>query len=147
MALAIALVVLIITIISLILFGLHIWWFPEVISSYGLAIDHQFKVIFIVTGIIFVLALLVSLSVLEAKLIIAYFMHLRHEWLSLAVSLMPAHRPLDPASLVLRLPHRRRHLRNALPLFPIALTMTSYEPLRDLLRGSGGVLSAVSALP
>jgi len=43
MALVIAAVVILVTVISLALFGLHIWWFPEVISSYGLAIDRQFK--------------------------------------------------------------------------------------------------------
>lgn len=56
MALAIALVVTLITVVSVVLFWARVWWFPVDISQHGAAIDHQFIVTFIITGIIFVLA-------------------------------------------------------------------------------------------
>ena len=56
MGLAIALVVTAITVISVGIFWSHHWWFPVDISTHGMAIDHQFVITFILTGIIFVLA-------------------------------------------------------------------------------------------
>jgi cytochrome c oxidase subunit 2 len=56
MALAIALVVALITVISVGLFGAKIWWFPPNISTHGAAIDDQIVLTMYVTGIIFVLA-------------------------------------------------------------------------------------------
>jgi cytochrome c oxidase subunit 2 len=56
MALAIALVVVFITILSGYFFWAHSWWFPVDISRHGAAIDQQFMVTLVITGIIFVLA-------------------------------------------------------------------------------------------
>ncbi len=56
MALLIALVLTLITLISVVLVWAKVWWFPVNIAVHGQAIDHQFTVTFIVTGIIFVLA-------------------------------------------------------------------------------------------
>jgi cytochrome c oxidase subunit II len=56
MALALALVVAILTLISLALFIWHPWWFPVSIAADARAVDHQFTVTFIITGIIFVVA-------------------------------------------------------------------------------------------
>lgn len=56
MALALALVVALITVISVALFWARIWWFPEDISTHGHAIDDQFKLTLIVTGVIFIAA-------------------------------------------------------------------------------------------
>ena len=56
MALALALAVVLITVISLALFVWHPWWFPIGIAADARAIDHQFAVTFYLTGAIFVLA-------------------------------------------------------------------------------------------
>ena len=56
MALLLALVVMIITILSGYFFWAKTWWFPIDISTHGAAIDHQFMVTLVITGIIFVLA-------------------------------------------------------------------------------------------
>src|SRR3989304_7593756 len=56
MALLLALVVMIITILSGYFFWAKTWWFPVDISTHGAAIDHQFMVTLVITGIIFVLA-------------------------------------------------------------------------------------------
>jgi cytochrome c oxidase subunit 2 len=56
MALAIALVVIVITLLSAYFFMAHTWWFPVDISRHGAAIDHQFMLTLVITGIIFVVA-------------------------------------------------------------------------------------------
>ena len=56
MGLAIALVVIIITMLSGYFFWAHTWWFPIDISKHGAAIDHQFMLTLVITGIIFVAA-------------------------------------------------------------------------------------------
>lgn len=56
MGLALALVVAAITVISVYLFWVHTWWFPPAISAHGAAVDHQFNLTLLVTGIVFVLA-------------------------------------------------------------------------------------------
>lgn len=56
MALAIALAVIIITILSGYFFWAQTWWFPVSISTIGPSIDRQFNLTLIFTGIIFVLA-------------------------------------------------------------------------------------------
>src|SRR5208337_1941327 len=56
MGLAIALVVVIITLVSGYFFMAHTWWFPIDISTHGAAIDHQFMLTLIITGIIFLAA-------------------------------------------------------------------------------------------
>ena len=56
MALAFALVVIMITLLSGYFFLAHTWWFPIDISAHGAAIDHQFNVTLLITGIIFVAA-------------------------------------------------------------------------------------------
>ncbi len=64
MALALALIVTLITLISVYFFWAHTWWLPEDISTHGHLIDHQMVLTFVLTGIIFVLA----------QLGLAYFM-------------------------------------------------------------------------
>ncbi len=56
MALAIALVLTVITVISVGIIWSHHWWFPVDISTHGWAIDRQMNLTFLITGIIFVLA-------------------------------------------------------------------------------------------
>jgi len=56
MALLFALVLTMITAVSVALFAMHVWWFPIDIAAHGPAIDHQFSVTFIITGIIFISA-------------------------------------------------------------------------------------------
>jgi cytochrome c oxidase subunit 2 len=56
MALAFALVVILITLVSGYFFWAHTWWFPIDISTHGAAIDHQFNLTLLITGIIFVAA-------------------------------------------------------------------------------------------
>lgn len=56
MALAVAIAVVLITLISGYFFLAHTWWFPVGISTFGKDIDHQFMLTLVVTGIIFVLA-------------------------------------------------------------------------------------------
>jgi cytochrome c oxidase subunit 2 len=53
MGLAIALVVILITCLSGYFFWAHTWWFPIDIANHGPAIDHQFMLTLIITGIIF----------------------------------------------------------------------------------------------
>lgn len=54
--LALALLVAVITVVSVAIFWSHHWWLPVDISTHGPAVDHQFLLTLIVTGIIFVLA-------------------------------------------------------------------------------------------
>jgi cytochrome c oxidase subunit 2 len=56
MALALALVVALITLVSVGLFASRIWWFPPNISTHGSAIDHQIVLTMAITGTVFVLA-------------------------------------------------------------------------------------------
>src|SRR5437870_12693837 len=56
MGLAIALVLTLITGVSVYIFWAHIWWFPPPISTLGPAVDHQFNMTLIMTGVAFVLA-------------------------------------------------------------------------------------------
>src|SRR5207253_1238533 len=56
MGFAIALVLFLITAVSVYIFAGHVWWFPADISTHGAAIDHQFKLTLLVTGVVFVLA-------------------------------------------------------------------------------------------
>jgi cytochrome c oxidase subunit 2 len=56
MALAIALVVTLITLISVGLFAAKVWWFPVDIVKHGPAMDHQFLITLVICGIIFVAA-------------------------------------------------------------------------------------------
>jgi len=56
MALGIALVLALITIISVYLFWGHVWWFPANIVTHGAAVDRQFNLTLIICGIIFVFA-------------------------------------------------------------------------------------------
>lgn len=51
-----AITIWIITVVTTILFAVRYWWFPEVASEHGPAIDRQFVNTLIVTGIVFVLA-------------------------------------------------------------------------------------------
>lgn len=55
-ALFIALVVTVITVVSVAIFWAHVWWFPVDISTHGAAMDRQFNLTLIVCGIVFVLA-------------------------------------------------------------------------------------------
>jgi len=56
MALAIAVAVVIITLLSVYAFWAHVWWLPVSISTHGAAVDHQFKLTLAICGVIFVLA-------------------------------------------------------------------------------------------
>jgi cytochrome c oxidase subunit II len=56
MGFAIALVLVLITAISVYIFAGHVWWFPVDISTHGAAIDHQFNLTLLLTGVVFVLA-------------------------------------------------------------------------------------------
>ncbi len=56
MALAIAVTVTLITLISVGIFWSHYWWLPLDISRHGWAIDKQINLTFVVTGIVFILA-------------------------------------------------------------------------------------------
>ena len=56
MALAIAVAVALITLVSVYVFWAHIWWLPVSISTHGAAVDHQFKLTLLICGVIFVLA-------------------------------------------------------------------------------------------
>lgn len=56
MPLLLALVLTLITLVSVGVFVARIWWFPVDISTHGAAIDHQIVLTMIITGIIFVLA-------------------------------------------------------------------------------------------
>src|SRR5207249_9018480 len=56
MALAMAVVIALITVISVYIFGAKVWWMPPSISTHGPAVDHQFKLTLLVTGVVFVLA-------------------------------------------------------------------------------------------
>jgi cytochrome c oxidase subunit 2 len=51
-----AITIWIITIVTAILFAGRFWWFPEVASEHGPAIDRQFVYTLVVTGIVFVIA-------------------------------------------------------------------------------------------
>lgn len=55
-ALALALIVTLITVISVAIFWGHVWWLPVDISTHGPGVDHQFGLTLAVTGIIFILA-------------------------------------------------------------------------------------------
>lgn len=54
MALAVAIVIILITIATVYAFWVRIWWFPVDISVHGRQIDHQFVLTLIVCGVIFV---------------------------------------------------------------------------------------------
>lgn len=56
MAIALALALVLITGISMALFAGRVWWFPVLAAQHGAAIDHQFMLTFVITGIIFFLA-------------------------------------------------------------------------------------------
>jgi cytochrome c oxidase subunit 2 len=56
MGLALAVVVTLITVISVAVFWAKIWWMPVDISTHGYAIDHQMVLTLVITGVIFVLA-------------------------------------------------------------------------------------------
>ena len=56
MGLAIAVVIALITLISVYIFGAKVWWMPPSISTHGPAVDHQFNLTLVVTGAVFVLA-------------------------------------------------------------------------------------------
>ena len=56
MALALALVLAIITAVSVALLSMHVWWFPIDIAVHGPQIDRQFFITFVIMGIIFVAA-------------------------------------------------------------------------------------------
>jgi cytochrome c oxidase subunit 2 len=56
MALAIALVLALITVVSVYIFWAHVWWMPVNISTHGGAVDNQFNLTLIICGVIFVLA-------------------------------------------------------------------------------------------
>ncbi len=56
MPLLLALVVAIITLVTVGAFASRIWWFPPDISTHGPAIDHQIVLTMYITGVIFVLA-------------------------------------------------------------------------------------------
>jgi cytochrome c oxidase subunit 2 len=56
MGLALAVVVTLITVISVAIVWGHVWWLPVDISAHGWAIDRQMNLTLIITGIIFVLA-------------------------------------------------------------------------------------------
>ena len=51
-----ALTIWIITIITAVLFAGRYWWFPELASEHGAAMDRQFVYTLVVTGIVFILA-------------------------------------------------------------------------------------------
>jgi cytochrome c oxidase subunit 2 len=56
MPLVMALVLTLITLVSVVLFAARIWWFPPDISTHGAAIDRQIVLTMVITGAIFVLA-------------------------------------------------------------------------------------------
>ena len=63
-----AIVVTVITIISVAFFVMHTWWLPTDISTTGLAIDHQLDETFVETGILFLAGqLLLGLFVWQAS--------------------------------------------------------------------------------
>ncbi|MGC2740850.1 MAG: hypothetical protein WA274_23400, partial [Candidatus Acidiferrales bacterium] len=63
-----AIVVTLITIISVAFFVMHTWWLPTDISTTGLAIDHQLDETFVETGILFLAGqLLLGLFVWQAS--------------------------------------------------------------------------------
>jgi cytochrome c oxidase subunit II len=63
-----AIVVTVITVISVALFVMHTWWLPTDISTTGLAIDHQLDETFVETGILFLAGqLLLGLFVWQAS--------------------------------------------------------------------------------
>ena len=63
-----AIVVTVITLISVAFFVMHTWWLPTDISTTGLAIDHQLDETFVETGILFLAGqLLLGLFVWQAS--------------------------------------------------------------------------------
>jgi cytochrome c oxidase subunit II len=56
MGLAIAMVIFLITAVTVWIFWAHVWWLPVDISAHGRGIDHQFFLTLILTGVVFVLA-------------------------------------------------------------------------------------------
>ena len=56
MALLLAVIIALMTLVSVGLFAAHVWWLPAVISTHGPAVDHQFVLTMYITGVIFVLA-------------------------------------------------------------------------------------------
>jgi uncharacterized membrane protein YphA (DoxX/SURF4 family) len=53
-ALAWAVVLVLITVVSVAIFWGHYWWFPVDISAHGAAMDRQFNLTLILCGIVFV---------------------------------------------------------------------------------------------
>ncbi|HZP02031.1 MAG TPA: cytochrome c oxidase subunit II [Terriglobia bacterium] len=53
-ALALAVLVALITIVSVAIFWGHYWWFPVDISTHGAAMDHQFNLTLIICGVVFI---------------------------------------------------------------------------------------------
>jgi len=56
MALAIALVLTLITVLSVSIFWARVWWFPADIVTHGAAMDHQFNLTLVICGVVFVFA-------------------------------------------------------------------------------------------
>jgi cytochrome c oxidase subunit II len=56
MGLLIALVIVVITVLSVYVFAAHVWWLPVDVSVHGPGIDHQFMITLVMCGIIFVAA-------------------------------------------------------------------------------------------
>jgi cytochrome c oxidase subunit II len=56
MAFVIAVIVTLLTVVFVAVFWAHVWWLPVDISTHGAAIDHQFVLTLVITGIIFILA-------------------------------------------------------------------------------------------
>lgn len=56
MALALAVLLALLTIISVGVFAAHIWWLPVDVAQHGPPIDHQFTLTLLITGVVFVLA-------------------------------------------------------------------------------------------
>src|SRR5208337_4014060 len=53
-ALAWAVLLVLITVVSVVIFWGHYWWFPVDISTHGAVMDHQFNLTLIICGIVFV---------------------------------------------------------------------------------------------
>src|SRR5690242_2245635 len=56
MALAIAVVITLITLISVHILAAHVWWLPPSLTTHGPSLDHHVHLTLLITGIIFVLA-------------------------------------------------------------------------------------------
>lgn len=56
MALALAVLIVLLTIVSVGIFAAHVWWLPIDVAQHGPPIDHQFTLTLAITGVVFVLA-------------------------------------------------------------------------------------------